>query len=81
MDNPNCGRSRLGGFLCGLGLVAALAATGCQTDVAGQTLPSPYYLTDDIQYYAPGPEFKLAKEGAALKAAKQELELKQGPTR
>lgn len=37
---------------------------------AGQTLPSPYYLTDDVQYYAPGPEFKLGKEAAEL-AAKQ----------
>jgi len=36
-------------------------------DVAGQTLPSAYYLTDDVQYYAPGPEFKLAREAAALK--------------
>lgn len=35
-------------------------------DIAGQTLPSPYYLTDDVQYYAPGPEFKLAREAAAL---------------
>ncbi len=40
--------------------------TGCQIDVAGQTLPSPWYLTDDIQYYAPGPEFKLAREAAAM---------------
>lgn len=48
--------------------VACTALTGCQTDVAGQTLPSPYYLTDDVQYYAPGPEFKLANEAAALKA-------------
>ncbi len=72
---------RLGGFLCGLALVAAAAATGCQTDVAGQTLPSPYYLSDDIQYYAPGPEFKLAKEGAALKSARDELDARQGPNR
>jgi hypothetical protein len=42
------------------------AATGCQIDVAGQTQPSPYHLTDDVQYYAPGPEFKLANEAAAL---------------
>ncbi len=41
--------------------------TGCQVDYAGQTLPSPSYLTDDVQYYAPGPEFKLAKEAAAMK--------------
>jgi hypothetical protein len=40
--------------------------TGCQVEIAGQTLPSPYYLTDDVQYYAPGPEFKLAREAAAM---------------
>lgn len=43
-----------------------LGSTGCQIDVAGQTLPSAYYLQDDVQYYAPGPEFKLANEAAAL---------------
>ena len=48
-------------------LLLSLSATGCQMDIAGQTLPSPYYLSDDVQYYAPGPEFKLAREAAALK--------------
>ena len=51
----------------GLLIFLSLGATGCQMDIAGQTLPSPYYLTDDVQYYAPGPEFKLAREAAALK--------------
>ncbi len=56
------------GRLLAAGMLMALgaAATGCQIDVAGQTLPSPYHLTDDVQYYAPGPEFKLAAEAAAL---------------
>lgn len=35
-------------------------------DIVGQTLPSAYYLDDDVQYYAEGPEFKLAREAAAL---------------
>jgi len=48
---------------------AGLAQTGCQVDVGGQTLPSAYYLQDDIQYFPAGPEFKLSKEAAALKAA------------
>lgn len=48
-------------------MLAALTTTGCQMDIAGQTLPSGYYLQDDVQYYAPGPEFKLAREAAALK--------------
>jgi hypothetical protein len=52
---------------------AGLALTGCQVDVGGQTLPSAYYLQDDIQYFPAGPEFKLSKEAAALKAYKKEL--------
>lgn len=51
-----------------IALFAGLSVTtGCQVDYAGQTLPSPYYLTDDVQYFAPGPEFKLSKEAAAMK--------------
>ena len=59
----------------GLLLLAAggFSLTGCQVDVGGQTLPSAYYLQDDIQYFPAGPEFKLSKEAAALKAYKKEL--------
>ena len=57
----------------GLALMAAsILSTGCQVDVAGQTLPSPYYMTDDLQYFPAGPEFKLANEAAAMKAAREE---------
>lgn len=52
---------------CGVAL-AALSSTGCQVHVGGQTLPSPYYLKDDVQYFAPGSEFKLSREAAAMKA-------------
>ena len=41
-------------------------------ETGGQTLPSPYYITDDVQYYPPGSEFKLAKEAAAMKAYSQD---------
>src|SRR5208282_5504596 len=34
-------------WLLGLGLISVLGLTGCQFDVGGQTLPSPYYLQDD----------------------------------
>ncbi len=53
---------------CGLALLGALSATGCQVDINGQTLPSPYYQTDDIQYFPAGPEFKLSREAAAMKS-------------
>jgi hypothetical protein len=63
VQKPN---KSLRGVLCGFGLLAVLGATGCQVDVAGQTLPSPYYMQDDVQYFAPGPEFKLQREAAAM---------------
>jgi hypothetical protein len=58
-------------------LFSAAMLTGCQVEYAGQTLPSPYYLTDDIQYYAPGPEFKLAREAAAMKEQAEAIESEQ----
>lgn len=56
--------------LCGAAIISAIASTGCQMSVAGQTLPSGYYLKDDVQYFAKGPEFKLTREAAALKKAR-----------
>jgi hypothetical protein len=53
--------------------IGGLSLTGCQVDVGGQTLPSAYYLQDDIQYFPAGPEFKLSKEAAAQKAYKKEM--------
>ena len=58
--------------LCGAGIVSAFSMTGCQTSIGGQTLPSAYYLNDDIQYFPKGPEFKLSREAAALKEARVE---------
>lgn len=52
--------------LLGFGLVA-IGTTGCQVDVGGQTLPSAYWMTDDVQYFPPGPEFKLSREAAELR--------------
>jgi hypothetical protein len=52
--------------------IVLLSGTGCQVSMNGQTLPSPYYLQDDIQYFPSGPEFKLPLEAAALRAARAE---------
>jgi hypothetical protein len=52
--------------LSGLGVLLSLAATGCQLDIGGQTLPSPFWQQDDVQYFPPGAEFKLAREAAAM---------------
>ena len=48
-----------GGLLC-------VAGTGCQTNIAGQTLPSGYFLLDDVQYFPSGPETKLINQIQAL---------------
>ena len=60
----------IGWMLCAATLACCLSTTGCQVSVGGQTLPSPYFLDDDIQYFPRGPEFKLTREAAALKAAR-----------
>jgi hypothetical protein len=48
--------------------------------VAGRALParpespSPWFIQDGGQYFPPGPEFKLSREAAAMKAYKADLE-------
>jgi len=59
-------------LLFGLLVLAGVGLTGCQIDVGGQSIPSPYYMKDDVQYFPPGPEFKLAREAAAMKAFSQD---------
>lgn len=58
-------------MVCGALALGGMSLTGCQIYSGGQTLPSPYYLDDDVQYHPEGPEFKLSREAAAMKAAKQ----------
>jgi hypothetical protein len=71
MKLPVVGTSRLWTLLCGLALAAA--STGClQTSVGGQTLPSAYYLDDDVQYFPAGPETKLSNQIRALERYKLE---------
>ena len=57
-------RWQVGCMAClGLGLVAL---TGCQTHVAGMTLPSGHYLQHPPQYFVPSPAFPLSKELATM---------------
>ncbi|MCC7476038.1 MAG: hypothetical protein IT425_11635 [Pirellulales bacterium] len=73
-------RNTTGGLLALLLAMPLLGLfTGCQMDIAGQTLPSPYYHSDDIQYYAPGPEFKLAREAAAMQEQAEATKSQQQP--
>ncbi|HTM55861.1 MAG TPA: hypothetical protein VL175_17670 [Pirellulales bacterium] len=74
-DTRHCWRRTLSG----LGLLMATTLTGCQVDIAGQTLPSPHYQQDDIQYFPPGPEFKLSREAAAQKAFDEDQAAQRGP--
>lgn len=61
-------RRSLQSILLVLAVLACLGATGCTVDIAGQVHPSPYYLSDDLQYFPAGSEFPLAREAAAMKA-------------
>jgi hypothetical protein len=66
-----------------LSLAAAIASsalfTGCQTTIGGQTLPSPDYLSDDVQYFPAGPENKLFNQvEASKKQAADTKKLQQG---
>src|SRR5262249_55627428 len=53
--------------LVGIGFGLA-ASTGCQTNVAGMTLPSGHYLQHPPQYFPPSPPFPLQRELAAMEA-------------
>ena len=57
-----------GGALAGLCLALA-AGSGCQTWVAGMTLPSGHYLDHPPQYFPPSPPFPLSRELASMEAA------------
>jgi hypothetical protein len=53
--------------VAGLGL-SLMALTGCQTNVAGMTLPTGHYLQHPPQYFPPSPAFPLQRELAAMEA-------------
>ncbi len=58
--------------LCRSGLAVAgflaLATTGCQTQLAGMTLPSGHYLEHRPQYFPPEPSFPLSRELSTMQA-------------
>lgn len=62
--------------LLGCGFILT-STTGCllQSTVGGQTLPSAYYLQDDVQYFPAGPEFKLTNQAQALEEYRAEQAL------
>ncbi|HEY0984677.1 MULTISPECIES: hypothetical protein [unclassified Schlesneria] len=57
------------------GLLISANSIGClQTTIGGQTLPSAYYLDDDVQYFPKGPEQKLSRQIRALEKYKADRE-------
>jgi hypothetical protein len=59
-------------LVLGLFAIATLTSSmvGCQTTVGGQTLPSAYYLKDDVQYFPAGPEVLLTNTIQAIEQYK-----------
>jgi hypothetical protein len=53
-------------LLLASGALFSLVGAGCQSTVGGQTLPSAFYLRDDVQYFPPGPEMRLSRQVEAL---------------
>ena len=72
-----CKRPVLWGLLGCMATAAGL--TGCQVDTNNQTLPSPYYLSNPVQYYQPGPWFKLQHEADNMKLYNEQAAQQQGP--
>ena len=73
--------SRLPAILCSIAVLAAILFAFWlikqpeqteQTERSKPQLPSLHISNDDVQYFAPGPEFKLSPEAAAMKAYKAE---------
>lgn len=54
----------------GVAVLGLVGSTGCQVEYAGMTLPSGKYMHDDVQYFAPGPEFPYANTQAATQRAR-----------
>jgi len=64
--------------LLGALLVGTLPClTGCQLSQNGQTLPSPYYLDNKIQYFPSGNEFQHQQEVDRMKREQNDRELNQ----
>lgn len=74
MATSNRQHSLANRLMCGIVLAMGVSAVGCTVNTGGQTLPSGYYLSDDVQYFAPGPEFPLQNEAAAQQLRKAEAE-------
>lgn len=57
-----------------------LPSVGCQVEYAGMTLPSGKYMHDDVQYFAPGPDYPMANTQAAIQKARMQAMGLEPPT-
>ncbi|MEJ7640139.1 MAG: hypothetical protein WKF75_19785 [Singulisphaera sp.] len=88
MWSPHTGSSRLSrrrrfALWSGLAIGWLLPSVGCQVEYAGMTLPSGKFMHDDVQYFAPGPDFPWANTQAATQRARMQsmgMEVPQGGT-
>ena len=67
----------IGGLMTVLASGALTALTGCQLTQNGQTLPSPYYLDNQIQYFPAGNEFQFQGEVDRMKREQVNRQLSQ----
>src|SRR4051794_37435170 len=86
MWSPRTGSSRRPGrrlaAWAALGVGWILPSAGCQVEYAGMALPSGKYMHDDVQYFAPGPNFPWANTQAATQRARmQAMGIDPGDTR
>jgi hypothetical protein len=70
--SPRSRRARRPVLLAIAALGGLLPAVGCQVEYAGMTLPSGKYMHDDVQYFAPGPDFPWANTQAATQRARMQ---------
>ncbi len=72
--SPRRSKARRMVALAGIALGLALPTVGCQVEYAGMTLPSGKYMNDDVQYFAPGPDFPWANTQAATQRARMQAQ-------
>ena len=70
--SPRRSRGRRLALWAGLSAAGILPTVGCQAEYAGMTLPSGKYMNDDVQYFAPGPDFPWANTQAATQRARMQ---------
>lgn len=77
MERIKVNRWIVGGVMSALTIGAFSLLAGCQMTQNGQTLPSPYYLDNEIQYFPAGNEFQFQGEVDRMKREQVNRQLSQ----